>query len=302
MKDQTPVKKNGQLKVNGNSIRNSYGDPVQLRGLSLYWSQWMGKYWTEPFLSEFISAWNLPIIRAAMGVEHGGYLQNPAQEKAKVHCAIQTAIKKGIYVIVDWHDHNAPEHFTESKEFFTEIASTYSQYPNIIYEIFNEPQDVSWKDYVKPYAMEIIPIIREFDENNLIVIGTPKWDQDVDIAAKDPIKAENIAYTLHFYATSHKSEYREKARIALDSGAPLFVTEWGSCHADGNGAINYDETEAWLRFMDEKSLSWCQWSICDKNETSAIFSTPPDLTTGISDLNLSESGQLIKRILTTRQI
>jgi endoglucanase len=265
--------------------------------MSLFWSQWMSKYWKEPFLSNFIRAWNLPIIRAPMGVEYGGYLQNSIQEISKIHTAIRSAIENGIYIIVDWHDHHAPDHLHEAKEFFSEIATTYKGYPNIIYEIFNEPLKVSWSDYVKPYAESIITAIRKYDEKNIIITGTPSWDQDVDIAAQDPIPGDNIAYTLHFYATSHRSKYREKASRALESGVALFVTEWGSCHADGGGEISFDETEKWIQFMEENYLSWCQWSICDKQETSAIFMKEPDLSYGINDLCLSESGRLIKSIL-----
>ena len=129
-------------------------------------------------------------------------------------------------------------------------------------------------------------------------MGTPQWDQDVEIAALDPIKGENIAYTLHFYASSHQEQYRQKAQIALDKGIALFVTEWGTCMADGNGEINYKESDLWLQFMKKNSLSWCTWSICDKDETSAIYRKTPDFNCGIQNSDLSASGLFIRKVLT----
>ena len=150
MKNITAIQKYGRLKVCGNQITASDGTNIQLRGMSLYWSQWKDSLWTKPSISEIIPTWNLPIIRAAMGVEFGGYLENPVQEIAKVHRAIQTAIDKGIYIIVDWHDHKAPDHLKQAKTFFTEIAQTYSGHPNIIYEIYNEPLNVFGQTTLSP--------------------------------------------------------------------------------------------------------------------------------------------------------
>jgi endoglucanase len=73
----------------------------------------------------------------------------------------------------------------------------------------------------------------------LIIVGSPTWSQYVDLAAADPITSDdNIAYTLHFYADTHKHLLRAKAVTALNAGIALFVTEWGTCSADGNGAVN----------------------------------------------------------------
>ena len=83
------------------------------------------------------------------------------------------------------------------------MALEYGAFPNVIYEIYNEPLNVSWSNVIKPYAMSVISIIREIDPDNLIIVGTPNWSQRVDMAAQDPIvEFENIAYTLHFYTIS----------------------------------------------------------------------------------------------------
>ncbi|MYW05815.1 cellulase family glycosylhydrolase, partial [Streptomyces sp. SID3343] len=83
-----------------------------------------------------------------------------------------------------------------------------------------------------------------------IVVGTPNWSQDVDVAANDPITGyANIAYTLHFYAGTHGQSLRDKATAALNKNIPLFVTEWGSVNADGGGGVATSEANAWMTYL-----------------------------------------------------
>ncbi len=77
-----------------------------------------------------------------------------------------------------------------------------------------------------------------------------------------------MAYALHFYAGTHFQSLRDKANYAMSQGIALFATEWGSCNADGNGSINYGSTNEWLAWMDQNQISWCNWAINDKAETS----------------------------------
>ena len=75
----------------------------------------------------------------------------------------------------------------------------------------------------KKYSEDVIACIRAVDREALILVGTPHWDQDVHLAADDPIKnVHNIMYTLHFYAATHKTSLRERADYALEKGLPHF--------------------------------------------------------------------------------
>ena len=185
--DTTIVDLYGQLKVDGNNIVNKNGDAVALRGMSFFWSQWMGKYYNYDCIKWLRDDWKCTVVRAAMGVESGGYLTHPKSEMQKVKTVIDACIELGIYVIVDWHDHNAHNHQTEAITFFKEMAALYGDKPNIIYEIFNEPQQVSWSAVVKPYSEAVISEIRAIDPDNIIIVGTPTWSQDVDVAAGDTL-------------------------------------------------------------------------------------------------------------------
>ena len=293
--DSSVVSRYGQLAVLGNKVVDKNGNPVVLRGMSLYWSQWKGKFYNSDCVRWLRDDWNISILRAAMAVESGGYLTNPSVEKAKVVAVVDACINLGIYVIIDWHDHHAHLHQAQSVAFFEEMAAKYRSYPNVIYEIYNEPQPpASWDVDIKPYADTVVKHIRAIDPENLIVVGTPDWSKDVYGAALNPLTYNNIAYTLHFYAASHGQWLRDVAAAALSLGDALFVSEFGTCESSGTGPIDSVETEIWMRFMEQNKLSWCNWSIADLTETSAALPPGASATGGWPVSQLKPSGALIR--------
>jgi aryl-phospho-beta-D-glucosidase BglC (GH1 family) len=280
----TPVSYFGEMVVRGNRINGSKTNaPMQVQGMSFFWSNWSGQYWNAAIVDRMADEFKCEIVRAAYGVDDQGNPYNSADEN-KVREVVKEAINKGIYVIIDWHSHGAYQNTAAAKDFFSKMAREFGGYDNVIFELFNEPTQVSWGT-VKGYAEQVIPVIREHS-NNLIVVGSPTWSQDVDAAANDPIRAENIAYSLHFYAGTHKQYLRDKGNYAMQKGLALFVTEWGSCNADGNGAIDYASTSEWQDWMNQNKISSCNWAINDKAETSSIF----------SGSGLSEAGNYLKSI------
>ena len=294
------VSQHGRLQVAGNRIVGQDGQPVSLAGISFGWSQWQAaRFYNAGTVNWLKQDWHAQIVRAALGVhaEPGSYLQEPAANQKRVTAVIDAAIAADLYVIIDWHDHHAHEHTDLAVAFFTEMARRYGDRPNVIYEIFNEPQKVSWTRDVKPYAEKVIAAIRAVDPDNLIVVGTPTWSQDVDIAAADPIKDANVAYTLHFYAGTHKQELRAKATKALNAGAALFVTEWGTCDASGDGPIDDASVRAWMDFLRANQLSHCNWAVYDKKETAALVLPRAKSKGSWTDADLSPSGKYVRELL-----
>jgi endoglucanase len=290
-----PVAEHGALRVDGRRIVDARGRGVSLAGNSFFWSQWQSRFYNPEVVKWLHADWKSGVVRAALGVEGGGYLENPVTEKARVCTLVDAAIAANIYVIIDWHDHRAHLHTAKAVGFFQEMARQYGRQPNVIYEIWNEPmQDVTWSGDVKPYAEKVIAAIRAIDPENLIVVGSPHWSQDVDVAAADPIKAPNVAYSLHFYAGTHKQWLRDKALAALNKGVPLFVTEWGTCNADGAGPVDEKETAAWMDFMRQWQLSHCNWAVSDKAETASNLVPGAASTGGWQETELTPSGRLVR--------
>jgi endoglucanase len=293
---QTPVERHGALRVEGARVLDQRGDPVVLRGMSLFWSQWAGQYYNAATVAHLKSDWNVTVVRAAIAVDNDGWLTHPEREMAKAEAVIEAAIAEGLYVIVDWHAHEP--HPEAAAAFFAQIAAKYGQHPNLIYEVYNEPLNThGWAEVVKPFHMVVIPAIRAVDPDNLIIAGTPTWSQDVDIAAADPLPFSNLAYTLHFYAGTHRQELRDKALKAMELGAALFVTEWGTSEANGSGILDEVETRLWWEFMETHGLSHLNWSITDKDETSAALRPGASSQGGWTDDMISPSGRLVRQML-----
>jgi len=129
-------------------------------------------------------------------------------------------------------------------------------------------------------------------------VGTPHWDQDVHIAADDPIKGfDNLMYTLHFYAATHKDELRKRADYALDKGLPLFVSESAGMEASGDGPIDYDSWNTWINWMKKNQISWITWSIADKDETCSMLNKSADSKGNWKVADLKESGIKTRELL-----
>jgi endoglucanase len=298
---QTPVAQNGKLRVEDGKLVNQHGAAPQLRGISLSWSLWQGrKYYNPGVVSWLTDDFKVSIIRASMGVQpDSGYLQQPEEQKELIVNVVDQAVRSGIYVLIDWHDHHSNQHVNESKEFFRQMAKKYAGVPNVIYEIWNEPEKTDWKT-VKDYALQIIPVIRKYDKDNIVVVGSPHWDQDVDVAAADPINNySNIAYSFHFYASDpyHQEALRTKADKAITMKLPLIVTEWGVGEANGNGEFNLQKTQAWLKWMEDNKLSWTNWNITDKHETTALLQHNAPIYGGWTEANLTPAGIFIRNVL-----
>jgi len=296
--DTTVVDINGLLQVSGNQIINKNGVPVSLAGNSFFWSNdnWGGERFYNPEVVEWLKKdWNTTIVRASMGVEDpGGYLDNKTGNKDRIKIIVDAAIEQGLYVIIDWHSHHAEDNTEEAVLFFEEMASIYGHHNNIIYEIYNEPLDISWSDTIKPYAVSVIQAIRSIDPDNIIVVGTPEWSQRVDLAAADPITGfSNIAYTLHFYTVYHHQWLRDRASEALESGIALFVTEWGSI---GYSIID-SEANKWMTWCHTNKISHCNWAVNDKEEEWSIVIPGASTSGNWSDEDLTDAGKLAKDII-----
>lgn len=296
--------RNGVLHVEGTRLVGEDGTAVQLRGISTHGIAWYPQYINENCFRQFHEMWKVNIMRLAMyTAESGGYCTDGDQEYLKnlVEQGVQYAAAADMYVIVDWHvlsDCDPNVHKDEAKNFFAEMSKRLSAYDNVLYEICNEPNGGTQWAAVKSYAEEIIPVIREHAPDAVILVGTPNWSQYVDQAAADPITDyDNIMYTLHYYAATHKEELRNRMTAAIDAGLPIFVSEYGICDASGNGALDTTEAERWIDTLDRYGVSYVAWNLSNKNESSAIISPSCQKDAAFTQDDLTNSGKWLYGML-----
>jgi endoglucanase len=292
-----PVKEHGQLKVDGVQLKDEKGNAIVLRGMSFGWHCLWPRFYTAGSVAWLRKDWGITVIRAALGVELGSnsYLKRPEWSIERIRAVVDEAIRQDIYVIIDWHSHNI--NLEEAKAFFIQMATLYGKNPHVIYEIFNEPDYETWAE-VKKYSIEIIEAIRAIDPDNIILVGSPHWDQDVHVVADDPIKGySNLLYSLHFYAATHKQDLRARGDYALGKGLPLFISESAGMEATGNGPLNKEEWNRWVDWAEQHKLSWITWSVSDKDETCSVLLPTASSEGDWKESDLKESGILVRALL-----
>ena len=318
-----PVSQYGQLMTGKNSQGKGQiygscegvkdGAEVQVRGMSLYWSLMPQavEYWSEEGITTMVNDMKIQIVRAAMATGnedwqggYKGYASDPNTQKNLVKTVVEAAIKNDIYVIIDWHSHEAHKQTDAAKNFFKEMAETYGQYDNVIFEVYNEPQQISWSE-VKNYANQVIQVIRQYSDN-LVLVGNPSWDQNPSDAIGNEVNdsKKNTAYTLHYYANSHNwsgnydwggESEGSKGEKAMNAGLSVFVSEWGTADASGGGDPNQSRNQSWQDYVNKHKLSWANWSASYISEGTAAFQNGSSKTS----LQYTTSGNLVKGYLAT---
>ena len=297
-----PVSQYGQLQAGKNTngagriygscpAYSTSGNEVQVQGMSLFWSIAADvgtPFWTSDIVSGLVEKQNIQLIRAPMGVDEdwgsGNYFTNSSYYQGLMNTVVQAAISNDIYVIIDYHSHKANENVENAKTFFKYMAEKWGKYDNVIFEVFNEPKEQSWGT-IKSYADQVISVIRQYSDN-LIIVGSRNWDQYPNEAISNPISDKNVAYTFHYYAGSHYTNKEgANAVTAMNAGLSVFVSEWGTVDASGNGGFNSSNSATWLNWMNNNKLSGANWSVSNKDESASYFNG--------SAWNYSESGNWV---------
>ncbi|GAA4411987.1 cellulase family glycosylhydrolase [Actinokineospora soli] len=305
---RTPVAINGQLRVCGVNLCNQYNRPIQLRGMSTHGLQWFPRCYTNASLDALAGEWGSDLFRIAMYVQEGGYETNPSGFTSQVNSLVDMAEARGLYAVIDFHTLTPGDpnyNLERAKTFFAQVASRNAAKKNVIYEIANEPNGVSWAA-IKSYAEQVIPVIRAADPDAVVLVGTRAWSSlgvsegsNESEIINNPVNATNIMYTFHFYAASHKDNYRSVVSRAAGR-LPLFVSEFGTVTATGGGSYDRTSTAAWLDLLDQLKISYVNWTYSDANESSAAF-RPGTCNGGVFTGSgvLTESGAYIKSRIST---
>lgn len=288
------------MHVSGVNLTDEHGQKMQLYGMSTHGLSWFPQYVNYEAFKTLRDDWNTNCVRLAMyTAEYNGYCTGGSREELKqiINNGVSYATDLGMYVIIDWHvlnDNDPNVYKADAISFFREMSAKYAGNKNVVYEICNEPNGWSSWDSIKSYANEVIPVIRANAPDAVIIVGTPTWSQEIDKALSSPLAYDNIMYALHFYAATHTDWLRNRASQCIDSGLPVFISEFGICDASGNGGIDYNQSAEWMNLIKKYNLSYCCWNLSNKAETSSVIASWCNSTSGWSEGELSESGKWIR--------
>lgn len=303
----SPYAVHGALHVDGAYLKDTSNEKYQLYGMSTHGIAWYPQYICKESFTTLKEDWKTNAIRLAMYTdEEAGYCSDGDKDKLRqlVKDGVKYATELGMYVIIDWHilrEESPMAYKEEALAFFEEMSALYADYDNVLYEICNEPngEEVTW-EVVKAYAEEVIPVIRKNSPNSVVIVGTPCWSQHIHKAYENPLSFENVMYTLHFYADTHKDELRERMDTYIQKGLPVFVSEFGMCNAAGDGGNNFVETKKWFDLINKHSASFFCWNLGNRKEASSVILPSTTSLGNWKDEELNESGRWIREYFRNR--
>lgn len=294
------VEEHGSLSVKGTQLYDQKGEPLVLRGMSSHGLAWYPEYTNYRSLKT-LKEYGANVFRIAMYVaQNDGYLEEPELNEKLLYQAIENSLAADLYTIVDWHvlrDKNPNYHLDEALTVFEEVARRYGDEPGIIYEICNEPNgDTSYEEIVE-YANQVIPVIRKYAPDALILVGTPNFCTSLAEAIDHPLPFDNIMYTYHYYSGISDCQFaRDEITRGIEKGLPVFVSEWGLDEQEQTYK-NWEDTDVFLNFLDKNNISWVNWSLCNKDEGYSMIAKNENKLHGWEMEELTETGRYVVRRL-----
>lgn len=299
------------LKVEGRYIKNSKGEIVILRGVSIPDPEHLNlKKWDRPgvdasyLINKAVKEYGAKVIRIPVLPETDGktgfFLNEKRYFENHLKPAVDLCKKLGVYVIIDLH---YEKNFLDVKDnvfkFWNYVAPKFKDYSNVLFEIFNEPiNPANWKIWRDQLAQPLVTRIREMAPNTPLIVGGPLWNTEVTDSVQHPIEGQNIIYSLHIYPNQWKRFDCEKRYGDMVRKYPVFMTEWGFDASSSDKKLVGNSSkygEPILEWMKNNEMSWTVWSF-DNRWSPAMFERNWTLKKGEKGM-----GHLVKKHLTNEK-
>jgi endoglucanase len=202
-----------------------------------------------------------------------------------------------------------------SMEFWRQLAVKYAQDGHVLFELYNEPNSVSWAvwlngglvsttgpagsivTYQVVGMQQLYNTIRTAGANNIVIAGGLNWAFDLSGVGGAPIQGYNIMYATHPYNTADRapgSWLSSFGYLAAGDVAPVIVTEFGDFSAACTGQW---DTEL-IAYAAQYQISWTAWAwFTGGCSFPALLSDWKYTPTSTSDPNVPGAGQAVKTAL-----
>lgn len=263
------------LMVKGNQLITSDGKPFRFKGVNCAGLEWSsnGEGHIVETCRVAIEDWKVNVIRLPLSQDRWfGKTPEQTDEGKEYQEIVDTIInmcaEKDVYCILDlhWNDknewgknigqHSMPD--LNSKIFWEDIAPKYANHPAVIYDLYNEPHDVTWDKWLngglimdKPNTRQggqaseyecigmqpLLDAVRATAAKNLVVIGGLDWSYDFSgILDGRQLKDSNgngIIYTNHCYDNKNQAVDTWIANMETASKVfPIIIGEFGGSYID----------------------------------------------------------------------
>ena len=302
---RAPVSR-GPYRVSGKRILGADGRPYLFHGVArdgLQYSCSGDGHFSEQELS-YIGAgpdsasatyWHANTVR--LPLSEGFWLRgdpahgcSPQQYQALVGQVADSLTALGLNVLLDlqWNDAGQqsglgggqwPLPDADSVSFWKQVAGLYKGYNNVLFELFNEPNNVSWSCWQRGCTLSdasalsndcgcqktlsyravgmqgLIDAVRGTGARNLLLVAGLNWGFDLSKIDSYPLRGSNLVYDTHPYAYAGKFADAWAAAFGrLSATHAMISAESGE----------YDCGSAYMRrlldYFDAHAIGWIAWS------------------------------------------
>jgi len=291
------------LKVVGSRILDSKNQPVRLCGVNAASLEWTsdGEGHILQTVNVAIRDWHVNIIRLPLSQDRwfgeapeqtdGGKAYHDLVRQVVDECATQHC-----YIILDLHwsdcnewgrnigQHSMPD--LNSVAFWKDFVPVYANNPAVIFDLYNEPHDVSWdvwlkggmildkpnrrnmaaKNYLCVGMQEMLDTIRAAGAKNVVIAGGLDWAYDFSgiLAGRqlfDP-KGNGVIYANHCYDNKRDSVYTWIAKMEQATARlPVIVSEFGGNSGPSKRVSADDWLMHVLQAIDDHQWSYTAWDL-----------------------------------------
>jgi endoglucanase len=289
------------LKVVGTQVLNSKKKPIILRGVnaaSLEWSS-NGEGHILETVKTAIRDWHANIVRVPLAQDRWFGRAPEQTDEGKAYQALVKQVvdlcsSMGSYVILDLHwsdagewgkqiaQHNMPDENTLT--FWKDCAKVYKNNPAVLFDLYNEPHDVSWdiwlnggmiterdrrrgteKTYQAVGMQALLDAVRSTGAKNVVVAGGIDWAYDMSgflngKQLSDP-KGNGVLYANHNYP--FKGDTFEQWLTKMETATkkiPVIASEFG-----GQSTRPGQQGDIWVRrvlqALHDNNWNWTAWDL-----------------------------------------
>jgi hypothetical protein len=291
------------LKVAGTRILNSQNQPVRLHGVDVASMEFTsnGEGHILQTVNVAIRDWHVNIIRLPLTQDRwfgkapeqkdGGNAYRTLVNQIVMECATQHC-----YIILDLHwsdcnewgtnigQHSMPD--LNSIAFWKDFAPVYANNPAVLFDLYNEPHDVSWdvwlnggqitdkpnrwgmvaKNYQCVGMQTVLDTVRATGAKNVVIAGGLDWAYDfsgiLDGRQLSDPNGNGVIYANHCYDNKHDSVNDWIAKMEQATAKfPVIISEFG-----GNfGPSKMMPDDNWLlhvlQAIEDHQWSYTAWDL-----------------------------------------
>jgi hypothetical protein len=262
--------------VQGSHIVNDRGERIVLKGFarpSLEWNP-QGQFLSEEELKCMKSKWNANVVRLSLNQNYwfeSGPVTEIGSYKQIINALVYYAGQHQMAVILDLHwtenGHQSCMPNKQSLHFWEQVAMDYKDFGTVLFELFNEPKDVSPQVWLQGdnkthigYQTLYDTVRNKAGAQNICIINGLDWGYDLSFVDERGflVKGTNIVYGSHPYNEKMKN-FTQNFQGVLHK-YPLILTEFGvnqECYFPEGYESVYKQI---LGFCDQYEVSYTAWA------------------------------------------